>query len=77
MLSTGTRNVAADGVAVVQALAQAGDEPPVRAVVVHLDLLPDDALFLGDGLLGKVGAVPTMPSSTSRLSSNCSVAVKR
>ena len=39
----------------VQALAQAGDEPPVRAVVVHLDLLPDDALFLINGLLGKVG----------------------
>ena len=39
----------------VQALEQAGDEPPVRAVVVHFDLLPDDALLLGDGLLGKVG----------------------
>ena len=50
------RNVAADGMAVVQALTQAGDEPPVRAVIVHFDLLPDDALLLGDGLLGEVGA---------------------
>ena len=41
--------------AVVQALEQAGDEPPVRAVIVHFDLLPDDALFLGDSLLGKIG----------------------
>ena len=49
------RNVAADGVAVIQALEQAGDEPPVRAVVVHFDLLPDDALLLGNGLLGEVG----------------------
>ena len=49
------RDVAADGVAVVQALEQAGDEPPVRAVIVHFDFLPDDALLLGDGLLGKVG----------------------
>ena len=40
----------------VQALAQASDEPPVRAVIVHFDLLPDDALLLGDGLLGEVGA---------------------
>ena len=39
----------------IQALAQAGDEPPVGAVVVHLYLLPDDALLFGDGLLGKVG----------------------
>ena len=37
-----TRNVAADGVAVVQALEQAGDEPPIRAVIVHFDFLPDD-----------------------------------
>ena len=49
------RDIAADGVAVVQALEQAGDEPPVRAVIVHFDFLPDDALLLGDGLLGKVG----------------------
>ena len=49
------RNVAADGVAVIQALAQAGDEPPVGAVIIHFDLLPDDALLLGDGLLSKVG----------------------
>ncbi len=39
----------------IQALAQAGDEPPVGAVIVHFDLLPDDALLLGDGLLSKVG----------------------
>ena len=39
----------------IQTLAQAGDEPPVRAVIVHLYLLPDDALLFGDGLLGKVG----------------------
>ena len=39
----------------VQALEQAGDEPPVRTVIVHFDLLPDDALLLGDGLLGKIG----------------------
>ncbi len=39
----------------IQALAQAGDEPPVGAVIVHLYLLPDDALLFGDGLLGKVG----------------------
>ena len=39
----------------IQTLAQAGDEPPVRAVVVHLYLLPDDALLFGDGLLCKVG----------------------
>ena len=38
----------------VQALEQAGDEPPIRAVIVHFDLLPDDALLLCDGLLGKV-----------------------
>ena len=50
-----SRNIAADGVAVIQALAQAGDEPPVGAVIVHLYLLPDDALLFGDGLLGKVG----------------------
>ena len=56
----GARDVAADGVAVVQALTQAGDQPPVGAVVVHLDLLPDDALLLGDGLLGEVG-VPHHP----------------
>ena len=49
------RDIAADGVAVVQALEQAGDEPPVRAVIVHFDLLPDDALFFCNGLLGKVG----------------------
>ena len=49
------RDVAADGVAVVQTLEQAGDEPPVRAVVVHFDFLSDDALLLGDGLLGKIG----------------------
>ena len=48
------RDIAADGMLVVQALEQAGDEPPVRAVIVHFDLLPDDALLLGDGLLGKV-----------------------
>ena len=39
----------------IQALAQTGDEPPVGAVIVHLYLLPDDALLLGDGLLRKVG----------------------
>ena len=39
----------------VKALAQAGDEPPVGAVIVHLDLLPDDALLLGDGLFGEIG----------------------
>ena len=39
----------------VQALEQAGDEPPIRAVIVHFDLLPDDALFFCNGLLGKVG----------------------
>ena len=72
----GTRNVAADGVAVVQALAQAGDEPPVGAVVVHLDLLPDDALFFGDGLLGEVGLAHHFQQHV-RLSSSCSVAVKR
>ena len=49
------RDVAADGVAVVQALEQAGDEPPVRAVIVHFDFLPDDALLLGDGGLGEPG----------------------
>ena len=39
----------------VQAFEQTGDEPPVRAVIVHFDLLPDDALFFCNGLLGKVG----------------------
>ena len=48
------RNVAADGVLVVETLEQAGDEPPVRAVVVHFDLLPDDALLFGNGLLRKI-----------------------
>ena len=41
----------------IQAAEQAGHDPPVRAVVVHLDLLADDPLLLLDGLLGEVGLV--------------------
>ena len=37
----------------IQAAEQCVQQPPVGAVIVHLDLLPDDALLLGDGGLGK------------------------
>ena len=37
----------------IQAAEQCIQQPPVGAVIVHLDLLPDDALLLGDGGLGK------------------------
>ena len=48
-------DVVAQRVAAVQAAEQGVEQPPVGAVVVHLDLLPDDALFLGDGRLSEPG----------------------
>ena len=51
----GAGDIVPDGMAFIQAAEQCGQQPPIRAVVIHFDFLPDDALLLGDGLLGKPG----------------------
>ena len=48
-------NVVPQGVVGVQAVEQRVEQPPIGAVIVHLDLLPDDALLFGDGGLGEPG----------------------
>ena len=47
------RDVVAQRVVGVEAAEQCVQQPPVGAVVVHFDLLPDDALLLGNRGLGE------------------------
>ena len=53
--TTRTRQCRPAGVVGVQAAEQRVEQPPIGAVIVHLDLLPDDALLFGDGGLGEPG----------------------
>ena len=49
-----TQNGGVNGVDAVHSLHQQVEKPAVWVIDIHIDLLADDALFLGNTLLGKI-----------------------
>ena len=63
----GARDVHLDAIVVVKAVQQVKGHPPARVVLIHADLLPDDALLLLHRLLGEVGVGHAVQQNLQRL----------